>query len=53
MAADNFAEKAPGFNVGEYNFKKVLSELKTNTPVLLSLPLTNNQQVKIKIPLPF
>lgn len=52
MAEDNFAEKAPAPNVGEYNFKKLLPELKTNTTVLLSLPLTDNQQVKIKIPLP-
>lgn len=52
IAEDNFAEKAPAPNVGEYNFKKLLPELKTNAPVLLSLPLTDNEKAKIKIPLP-
>ncbi|MDJ0556987.1 MAG: DUF3122 domain-containing protein [Microcoleaceae cyanobacterium MO_207.B10] len=52
MAADNFAEKSPASNVGEYNLKKVLPELKKNASVLIFLPLTDNHQVKIKIPLP-
>ncbi|MGB3513642.1 MAG: DUF3122 domain-containing protein [Microcoleaceae cyanobacterium] len=35
IAIDNFAENTPAYNVGKYNLKKVLPELKTNSAVLL------------------
>ncbi len=52
LVVDNFAEKAPAPNVGEYQFPEVLSDFKTNAAVFLSLPLKTNQPAKIKIPLP-
>ncbi len=52
LARDNFAEKAPAPNVGEYQFPEVLLDLKTNSAVFLSLPLKTNQPARIKIPLP-
>ncbi len=52
LARDNFAEKAPAPNVGEYQFPEVLFDLKTNAKVFLSLPLKTKQQARIKIPLP-
>ena len=52
LARDNFAEKAPATNVGEYQFPEVLFDIKTNAKVFLSLPLKTNQQARIKIPLP-
>jgi len=52
LAKDNFAEKAPATNVGEYQFPEVLFNLKKNAKVFLSLPLKTNQPAKIKIPFP-
>ena len=52
LARDNFAQKAPATNVGEYQFPEVLLDFKTNSVVFLSLPLKANQQAKIKIPFP-
>ncbi len=52
LARDNFAEKAPATNVGEYQFPEVLFSIKTNAKVFLYLPLKTNQQARIKIPLP-
>ncbi|MGD1714777.1 DUF3122 domain-containing protein [Hydrocoleum sp. CS-953] len=52
LARDNFAEKAPATNVGEYQFPEVLFDLETNAKIFLSLPLKTNQPAKIKIPFP-
>ncbi len=52
LAKDNFAQKAPATNVGDYQFPEVLFDLKTNAKVFLFLPLKTNQQTKIKIPFP-
>ncbi|MGK7919574.1 MAG: DUF3122 domain-containing protein [Trichodesmium sp.] len=52
LAVDNFAEKAPATNVGEYQFPELLFNLNTNAKVVLSLPLKTNQQTIIKIPFP-
>ncbi|NES03670.1 MAG: DUF3122 domain-containing protein [Okeania sp. SIO2F4] len=52
LARDNFAEKAPATNVGEYQFPEVLFSIKTNAKVFLYLPLKTNQQAIIKIPVP-
>ncbi|MDJ0518787.1 MAG: DUF3122 domain-containing protein [Trichodesmium sp. MO_231.B1] len=52
LARDNFAEKAPATNVGEYQFPEVLFSIKTNAKVFLYLPLKTNQQARIKIPVP-
>ncbi|MEM1172709.1 MAG: DUF3122 domain-containing protein [Cyanobacteria bacterium P01_H01_bin.35] len=52
LARDNFGEKAPATNVGEYQFPEVLFDLKTNAKIFLSLPLKTNQQTRIKIALP-
>ncbi|WP_426591636.1 DUF3122 domain-containing protein [Dapis sp. BLCC M229] len=52
LARDNFAEKAPAPNVGEYQFPEVLFGIKTNAKVFLYLPLKTNQQARIKITVP-
>ena len=52
LARDNFAEKAPATNVGEYQFPEVLFDLKKNVPVFLYLPVKTDQLAIIKIPFP-
>jgi len=50
-AKDKFAENAPSENVGEYDFKGILSNLQDETSIILSLPL-QNQLLSLKIPYP-
>lgn len=50
-AGDGFAEQSPGGNLGEYNFKKIVSELPKNEALSLQLPIKNQGRVEMKIPL--
>ncbi|MEB3340191.1 DUF3122 domain-containing protein [Okeania sp.] len=52
LARDNFAEKAPGNNVGDYQFPEDFLSLETSTKLFLYLPLKAHQETRIKIPFP-
>jgi hypothetical protein len=49
-ASDRFAKQSPGGNVGEYNFKEIVSELPKNRDLSLALPIKNQGQVEMNIP---
>ncbi|MCU0517401.1 MAG: DUF3122 domain-containing protein [Oscillatoria sp. Prado101] len=51
-AADRFAAGAPAANVGEWDLLEILPQLPKNSPVRLSLPLGQNQSLKMRVPLP-
>ncbi|WP_157871982.1 DUF3122 domain-containing protein [Gloeothece verrucosa] len=47
---DQFAEQAPAPNVGQYDFKKILSQLPTNKGVRLILPLEKERSLFVPSP---
>jgi hypothetical protein len=49
-AADEFAQASPAPNVGQYNFTDVLTKLRTNDPLTLSVPLKGEQTLSLQIP---
>ncbi len=51
-AADRFLAGAPAANVGEWSLFEILPQLPKNSPVRLSLPLGQNQSLKMRVPLP-
>lgn len=51
-ATDRFLTGAPAANVGEWNLLEILPQLPKNSPVRLSLPLGQNQSLKVRVPLP-
>jgi Protein of unknown function (DUF3122) len=50
QSEDNFAQKSPAPNVGEYNFQKVLSQLVNNQNVELILPINGNNFRSLMLP---
>lgn len=52
QAEDLFAEKSPGANVGQYDFKTILPKLSTAQGIELNLPLKNDDPTYLTIPLP-
>ncbi|WP_373479034.1 DUF3122 domain-containing protein [Geminocystis sp.] len=50
-ADDQFSEKAPANNVGQYNFQNILPKLTTEKSITLSLPV-KEKSLTLKIPYP-
>jgi hypothetical protein len=51
-APDVFAQGSPAPNVGQYNFTNVLTQLRTDDALALSIPLKGEQTLALKIPQP-
>lgn len=51
-AMDQFADKSPAPNVGQYDLKDILPQLPTNEVVRLFVPLSDSNSISIKIPIP-
>lgn len=49
-AEDEFADKSPAPNVGQYDFKSVLLKLPMNQPIVLLVPIANNRTIALQIP---
>jgi len=52
IAVDVFAQGSPAPNVGQYNFTDVLTKLRENDSLTLSVPLKGEQTLSLKIPQP-
>jgi Protein of unknown function (DUF3122). len=52
IAVDVFAQRSPAPNVGQYNFTDVLTKLRENDSLTLSVPLKGEQTLSLKIPQP-
>ncbi len=51
-APDQFAEKSPAPNVGQYDLKEILPKLTANQSLKLRLPLEKEQTLYLDIPFP-
>lgn len=49
-AEDEFVDKSPAPNVGQYDFKSVLLKLPMNQPIVLLVPIANNRTIALQIP---
>jgi hypothetical protein len=52
QAPDQFAEKSPAPNVGQYDLKEILPQLPANQSLKLTLPLNKEQTLSLDIPFP-
>ena len=50
-AADSYPESAPAPNVGQYNFTPIVDRIPNKGSLKLSIPLTQNRELALKIPL--
>ncbi|MEG5035007.1 DUF3122 domain-containing protein [Microcoleus sp. AT3-D2] len=49
-ANDIWNESDLPINVGEYDFKSIITELESNRPLLLSLPVKNQNETQVLVP---
>ncbi|MEG4591972.1 DUF3122 domain-containing protein [Microcoleus sp. F6_B6] len=49
-ANDIWSESNLPINVGEYDFKSIITKLDSNRPLLLSLPVKNQQETELLVP---
>ncbi|MBO0350353.1 DUF3122 domain-containing protein [Phormidium pseudopriestleyi FRX01] len=49
-AEDEFADKSPAPNVGQYDFKSVLLKLPVNQRIVLLLPIADDRTIALQIP---
>ena len=52
QAEDQFAEKSPAPNVGQYDFQEILPQLPANQPIQLTLPLEKASLLSLFVPTP-
>ena len=50
QANDIWSESDLPINVGEYDFKSIITQLESNRPLLLNLPVKNQQETKLLVP---
>lgn len=50
IAADEFAQASPSANIGQYNITNIIDKLPQNESLTLSLPLTGEKNISLKIP---
>jgi hypothetical protein len=49
-ATDLFATESPAPNVGQYNVTNLIAQLPPNSFLKLTIPLTQNKNITLKIP---
>ena len=49
-ANDIWMESALPINVGEYDFKSIMTQVESNRPLLLNLPVKNQNETKLLVP---
>ncbi|WP_333352847.1 DUF3122 domain-containing protein [Microcoleus sp. B3-A4] len=49
-ANDIWNESSLPINVGEYDFKSIITQLESNRPLLLNLPVNNQKETELLIP---
>ena len=52
QAEDQFAEKSPAPNVGQYDLQEILPQLPPNQPIQLTLPLETDSLLSLFVPTP-